>query len=159
MPVRRPARRFPARARRAGRNPVPDYSKVPAPAYKKGDVVATREAWGVALAALGTVDSRIVGLDADVKNSTFSDKFEKITGGRFFESFIAEQVMVGAAMGLVGAGRNPVPLDVCLLPDARGRFHPHGRRSRSPTSSSRGRMPACRSARTARRRWRSKTCR
>ena len=88
---------------------VPDFSKVPAPAYKKGDVVATREAWGVALAAVGAVDSRIVGLDADVKNSTFSDKFEKIAGGRFYESFIAEQVMAGAAIGLAARGAIPFP--------------------------------------------------
>jgi transketolase len=88
---------------------APDYSKVPAPAYKKGDVVATREAWGAALAAVGAVDSRIVGLDADVKNSTFSDKFEKIAPGRFFESFIAEQVMAGAAMGLAARGAIPFP--------------------------------------------------
>jgi transketolase len=72
-------------------------------------VVATREAWGVALAAVGAVDSRIVGLDADVKNSTFSDKFEKIAGGRFYESFIAEQVMAGAAMGLSARGAIPFP--------------------------------------------------
>ncbi len=88
-----------------------DYSKVPAPAYKKGDSVATREAWGVALAAAGAADPRIVALDADVKNSTFSDKFEKIPGGkeRFFENFIAEQVMVGAAMGLAARGAIPFP--------------------------------------------------
>jgi transketolase len=88
---------------------APDYSKVPAPAYKKGDVVATREAWGAALAAVGAADARIVGLDADVKNSTFSDKFEKIAPGRFFESFIAEQVMAGAAMGLAARGAIPFP--------------------------------------------------
>ena len=88
---------------------APDYSKVPVPAYKKGDVVATREAWGAALAAVGAADARIVGLDADVKNSTFSDKFEKIAPGRFFESFIAEQVMAGAAMGLAARGAIPFP--------------------------------------------------
>ena len=45
-------------------------------AYKLGDLVATREAYGAALARLGTADSRVVALDADVKNSTFSEKFE-----------------------------------------------------------------------------------
>lgn len=88
---------------------APDYAKIPAPAYKKGDVVATREAWGVALAAVGAADPRIVALDADVKNSTFSDKFEKIATGRFYENFIAEQVMVGAAMGLAARGAIPFP--------------------------------------------------
>ena len=71
--------------------------------------VATREAWGAALAAVGTVDERIVALDADVKNSTFSDKFEKAHPDRFFEDFIAEQVMVGAAMGLAARGAVPFP--------------------------------------------------
>jgi transketolase len=88
---------------------APDYSKIPAPAYKKGDQVATREAWGTALAVLGTADARVVALDADVKNSTFSDKFEKANRDRFYENFIAEQVMVGAAMGLAARGAVPFP--------------------------------------------------
>ncbi|HTI38842.1 MAG TPA: transketolase [Vicinamibacterales bacterium] len=91
----------------AGRAARTDYSRLAAPAYKKGDVVATREAWGVALAAVGAVDDRIVALDADVKNSTFSDKFEKEFKDRFYENFIAEQVMVGAAMGLAARGAIP----------------------------------------------------
>lgn len=89
------------------RIPAGDYSTLPAPAYKKGDTVATREAWGSALATVGGVDERIVALDADVKNSTFSDKFEKVAGGRFFENFIAEQVMIGASMGLAARGAIP----------------------------------------------------
>ena len=88
---------------------VADYSKIPAPAYKKGELVATREAWGVALAAVGAADTRVVALDADVKNSTFSDKFEKVATGRFYENFIAEQVMAGAAMGLAARGAIPFP--------------------------------------------------
>src|SRR5947207_9198092 len=77
------------------------------PSYKIGDPVATREAFGAALVKLGEVDSRIVALDADVKNSTFSAKFEKKFPDRFFEAFIAEQVMVGAAMGLAARGAIP----------------------------------------------------
>ncbi len=88
---------------------APDYSKIPAPAYKLGDQVATREAWGTALAVLGTADPRVVALDADVKNSTFSDRFEKANRDRFYENFIAEQVMVGAAMGLAARGAIPFP--------------------------------------------------
>jgi transketolase len=86
-----------------------DYSKLPAPAYKKGDMVATREAWGAALASLGAIDPRVVALDADVKNSTFSEKFEKGNRDRFYETFIAEQVMVGASMGLAARGAIPFP--------------------------------------------------
>ena len=84
-----------------------DYAKIAWQGYKPGDSVATREAWGAALAALGSVDPRVVALDADVKNSTFSDKFEKAHPERFYENFIAEQVMVGAAMGLAARGAIP----------------------------------------------------
>jgi transketolase len=87
--------------------PQPDFSKVPAPPYKLGDKVATREAWGAALATLGNADPRVVGLDADVKNSTFSEKFEKLHADRFYECFIAEQVMIGASMGLAARGAVP----------------------------------------------------
>jgi transketolase len=80
-----------------------------APAYTLGEEVATREAWGVALAKLGDADPRVVALDADVKNSTFSDKFEKVFPERFYQNFIAEQVMVGAAMGLAARGAIPFP--------------------------------------------------
>ncbi|MEX2663575.1 MAG: transketolase, partial [Vicinamibacterales bacterium] len=86
-----------------------DYSKMPAPAYTMGDLVATREAWGTGLASLGGVDPRVVALDADVKNSTFSDRFEKAHPERFYQFFIAEQAMVGAAMGLAARGAIPFP--------------------------------------------------
>jgi transketolase len=83
--------------------------QVAAPTYKLGDKVATREAYGTAIAKLGEADPRIVALDADVKNSTFSDKFEKVFPDRFYQNFIAEQVMVGAAMGLAARGAIPFP--------------------------------------------------
>jgi len=79
------------------------------PAYKLGEQVATREAYGTALVKLGEADSRVVALDADVKNSTFSEKFQKAFPDRFYESYIAEQVMVGAAMGLGARGAIPFP--------------------------------------------------
>ncbi|HEV3058397.1 MAG TPA: transketolase [Vicinamibacterales bacterium] len=79
------------------------------PTYTLGEQVATREAYGAALAKLGEADPRVVALDADVKNSTFSDKFEKALPDRFYENFIAEQVMVGAAMGLAARGAIPFP--------------------------------------------------
>ena len=80
---------------------------MPATPYKIGDSVATREAFGVALEALGSVNPSIVALDADVKNSTYTDKFGKKFSNRFFESFIAEQNMVGAAAGLAACGKIP----------------------------------------------------
>jgi len=79
------------------------------PSYKLGDEVATREAYGTALAKLGDSDGRVVALDADVKNSTFSDKFEKVHPERFYQFFIAEQVMVGASMGLAARGALAFP--------------------------------------------------
>ncbi len=79
------------------------------PAYKAGEAVATREAYGTAIAKLGESDARVVALDADVKNSTFSDKFEKALPGRFYQNFIAEQVMIGSAMGLAARGAIPFP--------------------------------------------------
>ena len=82
---------------------------LPAPSYKLGDMVATREAYGTGIARLGGVDPRVVALDADVKNSTFSERFEAAHPERFYECFIAEQVMVGAAMGLAARGAVPFP--------------------------------------------------
>ena len=80
---------------------------LPAPTYGPTDKVATREAFGDALSHLGEVNPLVVGLDADVKNSTFTDKFGKRFPNRFFENFIAEQNMVGAAAGLAACGKIP----------------------------------------------------
>ena len=103
-----PAPAPPAPEKSAGQ-PAPDYATMAAPKYKLGDLVATREAYGTGLAALGAADPRVVALDADVKNSTYSDRFEKVFPERFYEHFIAEQVMVGAAMGLAARGAIPFP--------------------------------------------------
>jgi transketolase len=92
-----------------GPRPVETPNPVAPPNYKMGDQVATREAYGAALAKLGEADPRVVALDADVKNSTFSDKFEKVAPDRFYQNFIAEQAMVGAAMGLAARGAIPFP--------------------------------------------------
>ena len=73
------------------------------------DLVATREAYGTALAKLGTLDARVVALDSDVGNSTFSERFEKAHPDRFFQAYIAEQAMVGAAMGLASRGAIAFP--------------------------------------------------
>jgi len=89
--------------------PAESPKPVEAPSYKIGDQVATREAFGAALVKLGAADSRVVVLDADVKNSTFTDKFEKAFPDRFYENFIAEQVMVGTSMGLAARGAIPFP--------------------------------------------------
>ena len=87
----------------------PPAKPMPAPQFKLGELIATREAYGSALAKLGGVDPRVVALDADVKNSTFSDRFETAHPDRFYQFFIAEQVMIGAAMGLAARGAIPFP--------------------------------------------------
>ncbi|XP_077580348.1 transketolase-like protein 2 [Stigmatopora nigra] len=69
------------------------------PQYKKGDKMATRRAYGVALEKMGQASNRVVALDGDTKNSTFSDTFRKAFPDRFIECFIAEQNMVGIAIG------------------------------------------------------------
>ena len=86
--------------------------------YKKGDPVATREAYGNALARLGEVDARIVALDGDTKNSTYSEKFFKKFPDRFTECFIGEQNMVGVAAGFGTRGRRAVCLHLRRV------FHP-----------------------------------
>jgi transketolase len=93
----------------AGRPPVETGGEPPPPAYALGDSVATREAFGAALARLGGVDSRVVALDGDVKNSTYTDKFEAAHPDRLYQCFIAEQAMLGAAMGLAARGAIPFP--------------------------------------------------
>jgi transketolase len=104
----------PAIARPTKKGSAPDLqpkppAPIPAPSYKAGETVATREAYGSALARLGAVDPRIVALDADVGNSTFSERFEKAFPDRFYQAYIAEQVMVGAGMGLASRGAIAFP--------------------------------------------------
>jgi transketolase len=69
--------------------------------------VATREAYGDALVKLAEKDPRVVALDGDTKNSTFSEKLLKAKPERFLEMFIAEQNMVGVATGLAARGKIP----------------------------------------------------
>ena len=75
--------------------------------YNKGDMIATREAYGNALARIGEPDPRVVALDGDTKNSTFSEKFMKKFPKRFTECFIAEQNMIGMATGFAARGKVP----------------------------------------------------
>jgi transketolase len=81
--------------------------KIPQSHYKKGDKIATRKAYGVALAQLGDSCEAIVSLDAEVKNSTYAEIFESIHPERFFQCFVAEQNMVGMGVGFDCRGRIP----------------------------------------------------
>jgi transketolase len=90
--------------------PAPNHAapaSYPPLGYKVGDSVATREAYGNALARMGEVDQRIVAMDGDTKNSTYSEKFMKKFPARFTECFIAEQNMVGVATGMATRGKVP----------------------------------------------------
>ena len=62
--------------------------------------IATRKAYGEALAALGAARRDVVVLDAEVSNSTYAEDFKKTAPDRFFEMYIAEQQMVAAAVGM-----------------------------------------------------------
>ena len=75
--------------------------------YTLGQQVATREAYGSALARLGEADERIVAIDGDTKNSTFAEKFFKQFPARSTEGYIAEQNMVAVAMGFATRGKLP----------------------------------------------------
>ncbi|HEY6104325.1 MAG TPA: transketolase [bacterium] len=77
------------------------------PAYKVGDSVATRRAYGDALKALGAARADVVALDGEVSNSTYAEDFARAYPERYFEMFIAEQQMVAAAVGLQVRGYVP----------------------------------------------------
>lgn len=70
--------------------------------------IATREAYGVALAKAGERNSKVVVLDADLSKSTKTDVFAKAFPERFFDMGIAEQNMYGVAAGLAASGKIPV---------------------------------------------------
>jgi transketolase len=93
-------------------NPLPEPGLAapagyPAVSYNLGDQIATREAYGNALVRVGEADPRLVVLDGDTKNSTFSEKFFNKFPDRATECFIAEQNMVATAVGF--ATRAHVP--------------------------------------------------
>ncbi len=69
------------------------------PSWEKGQEVATRKAYGEALAALGNRRGDVVALDGEVSNSTHSEDFKKAHPDRYVEMYIAEQQMVAAAVG------------------------------------------------------------
>ena len=106
-----PEESVPAEDKTIGRLGAPDFASL-----LKGDphqedalkrVMSTRRAYGLALRELGRVDPRIVALDGDVKNSTYSQYFADAYPDRFFEARIAEQNMISAAVGLAAGGSIP----------------------------------------------------
>ena len=70
------------------------------PTWDVGEEVATREAYGKAITALGSMRGDVVALDGEVSNSTHSEMFREAHEDRYFEMFIAEQQMIAAAVGM-----------------------------------------------------------
>jgi len=97
--------------------PAPPNFPTPAPPeYQRGQMVATREAFGTALRKLAAVHPKIVALDGDVKNSTFTEVLEKAYPDRLYQGYIAEQNLVGVGVGLAAQGQVPfVATFACFL--------------------------------------------
>ena len=76
-------------------------------AYEDGKPVATRKAYGNALKRIFPQFPDMVVLDAEVSNSTYADVFKDAWPDRFFEMYIAEQNMVGSALGFTCRGKIP----------------------------------------------------
>ncbi len=83
-----------------------DSAEVKLPSYAVGDKVATRKAYGDALAAIGARRD-IVAMDGEVSNSTFADEFARKYPERYFEMYIAEQQLIAAAVGFSVRGYRP----------------------------------------------------
>jgi transketolase len=77
------------------------------PAYEAGSKVATRKAYGEALAALGGERGDVVALDGEVSNSTYAEIFAEAHPERYFEMYIAEQQMIAASVGMQVLGWKP----------------------------------------------------
>lgn len=108
VPPRRLGGRQPRPVRLASRPAVPDYPL--------GEEVATRDAYGAALRDLGARRPDVVAIDGDVADSTRTKEFAEAFPDRFFEGFIAEQNMVGTALGLAAYDKTPyVSTFACFL--------------------------------------------
>lgn len=93
--------------------PTEELSNIPfgnlrlseAPGYKLGEKVATRLAYGTGLAKLGKNNKRVLALDGDTKNSTFSIKLKEVDPKQYLECFIAEQNLAGVSIGCAARNR------------------------------------------------------
>jgi transketolase len=90
----------------AGVSPPPDAPNVVLPVY--AEAIATRKAFGETLAALA-VRGDIVAIDGEVANSTHTEDLQKVAPDRFVEGYIAEQNMLGMAVGMQVLGKVVFP--------------------------------------------------
>jgi transketolase len=96
----------PPKPEHVSREPERRGDEVELPSYDKE--VATRKAFGETLASLAEGEPDLVVLDGEVSNSTHTEDFQKAAPDRFFEMYIGEQNMLGAAVGLQALGKKPV---------------------------------------------------
>jgi transketolase len=88
----------------------PDFSMkfdIEITTYSKESKIATRKAYGNALVSLGKINNKIIVIDGDVKNSTMTEAFFNHFPERSFESYIAEQNMIGMTVGFSAKGFLP----------------------------------------------------
>ena len=122
------------------------------PRYDRGSSVATRDAFGAALAAVGSARPNVVVLDSEVSDSTRTAEFEQAYPDRFFQFYIAEQQMVGAAIGLQARGWLPYLATFGAFLTRAYDFLRMAAVSRASIRVA-GCTPGCPSARTGRPRW------
>jgi transketolase len=96
-----------AKPERSGRAFEIERGEPELPRYELGEEVATRKAYGEALAALGKARGDVVAMDGEVSNSTFAEIFRDAEPERYFEMFIAEQQMIATAVGVQVTGWRP----------------------------------------------------
>jgi transketolase len=89
-----------------GVSPRADAPNVVLPVY--AEAIATRKAFGETLAALAARGD-VVAIDGEVANSTHTEDLEKVAPDRFVESYIAEQNMLGMAVGMQALGKVVFP--------------------------------------------------
>ena len=96
------------------------------PSWQVGEEVATREAYGEALRALGHIRGDVVALDGELSNSTHSELFAHDHPDRYFEMFIAEQQMIAAAVGMQVRGWVPFASTFAAFMSRSLRLHQDG---------------------------------
>lgn len=87
---------------------IEDFDEADVERPRFDDEVATRDAFGKSLAAIVQRDPLVMVLDGEVSNSTKTEHAQKASPDQFLQMYIAEQAMVGAAVGLQAIGLKPV---------------------------------------------------
>ncbi|WPL16549.1 Transketolase [Thiorhodovibrio winogradskyi] len=86
---------------------APATTNPPTPPDQRGELTATRSGFGTALARAGARCKDLIVLDGDVRHSTKTNDFAAQHPERFIEAGIAEQNMIGTALGLAVSGKRP----------------------------------------------------